>query len=128
MSRSAEVTLPFGGEDRVFRLALGQLRALQEKTDCGPPELLRRFAMQTWRVDDVREPILQGLIGGGLDSPKATQLVQSYVDSAPYGLHLQLAQAIVAAAIVGVDDEDLGEPQAGAVKKRRSRAAKSASA
>lgn len=128
MSRSAEVTLPFGGEDRVFRLALGQLRALQEKTDCGPPELLRRYATQTWRVDDVREAVLQGLIGGGLDSPKATQLVQNYVDASPYGLHVQLAQAVVAAAIIGVEDEGLGEPKAGVVKKRRSRAGKSASA
>lgn len=127
MSRSAEVVLAFGGEDRVFRLPLGRLRALQEKTDAGPMELLQRFTVGNWRIDDVREPILQGLIGGGMNQHEATKLVQSYFDDTPTLPHVHFAQSIVAAAIIGVEDESLGELQAGASQKKRSRARKSVS-
>lgn len=111
MSRSAEVTLAFGGEDRVFCLKLGRLRALQEKTDCGPMALLSRYMSGDWRVDDVREAILQGLIGGGLDQANATKLVMSYFDDQPLQPFVQLAQGVVMAALVGAEDEDLGEPE-----------------
>lgn len=127
MSRAAEVTLLFGGEDRLFRLPLGRLRALQEKTDAGPMELLKRFTVGNWRIDDVREPILQGLIGGGMNQHEATKLVQSYFDDTPTFPHVQFAQVIVSAAIIGVEDESLGELQAGATQRKRSRAARSAS-
>lgn len=127
MGRAAEVTLAFGGEERLFRLPLGRLRALQEKTDCGPLELLQRYAMSTWRVDDVREAILQGLIGGGLSSHEATGIVQSHFDDTPVMGHVPVAQAIVAAAVIGTGDEAPGETQARGQGKTRSRAARSGS-
>lgn len=127
MSRAAEVTLAWGGEDRLFRLPIGRIRALQDRTDAGPPELLRRYVTQTWRIDDVREAILQGLIGGGLDNQAATKAVQAYFDDTPIEPHVLTAQAIVAACIVGVEEEPLGEPQAGGPKPGRSRKAKSGS-
>lgn len=127
MSRAAEVTLAFGGEERLFRLPLGRLRALQEKTDCGPLELLQRYAMSTWRVDDVREAILQGLMGGGLPSHQATSIVVGHFDDTPIMAHVAVAQAIVASAVVGVGDEQPGETGARGEKKSRSRAARSGS-
>lgn len=111
MSRAAEVTLLWGGEERLFRLPIGRIRAVQEKCDAGLPELLRRYITQAWMIDDVREVILQGLIGGGLDNQSATKAVMAYFDDTPVQPHVITAQAIVAAAIVGVDDEDLGEPE-----------------
>ena len=111
MSRSAELEAVFGGDARLFRLPLGRLRALQEKTDCGPLELCGRLSGGTWRIDDVRETILQGLIGGGLDQPSATKLVMTYFDDLPCGPHVPLANAIVMAAVVGTGDEDLGEDE-----------------
>lgn len=127
MSRAAEITLAFGGEERLFRLPLGRLRALQEKTDCGPLELLQRYAMSTWRVDDVREAILQGLMGGGLPSHQATSIVMANFDDMPIMGHVAIAQAIVAAAVVGVGDEEPGEIGARGEKTSRSRAARSGS-
>lgn len=111
MSRSAEISLAFGGEDRSFRLSIGPLRALQEKTDCGPMELLQRLAAGTWRVDDLRETILRGLIGGGMDNAKATRLVQQEFDDQPLQQFVTLCQGIVMACVVGSEDEDLGEPE-----------------
>ncbi|WP_461344464.1 gene transfer agent family protein [Brevundimonas sp. GN22] len=127
MSRAAEVTLPFGGEERLFRLPIARLRALQEKTDCGPMELIQRYSAGTWRLDDVREAILQGLIGGGLNSHEATQVIMGHFDDTPIFPHVTIAQAIVASAVIGVDDEQLEKPSAGAKSKTRSRATKSGS-
>lgn len=112
MSRSAEVTLPFGGEDRVFRLALGRLRALQERCDAGPQTLLQRLMDGSWRVDDVRETILQGLIGGGMAQVEATTLLTRYFDDLPITQFVSTATGVLLAALVGAGDEnDLGEHQ-----------------
>lgn len=117
MSRTAEIVLAFGGEDRTFRLNIGRLRALQEKTDAGPQELLSRLLQGTWRVDDLRETLLQGLIGGGSSSADATRLLKSDFDDLPFGQFVQTAQAVLAATLVGAPDEEdetsgepLGEP------------------
>lgn len=111
MSRSAEVTLAFAGEDRLFRLSIGPLRALQEKCDCGPMELLQRFASGSWRVDDLRETLLQGLKGGGMTDADATRLIRSNFDDQPYVGFVPVAQAVIMAAVVGAPDETLGEPE-----------------
>jgi hypothetical protein len=111
MSRSAEIRLAFAGDERTFRLSIGRLRALQEKTDCGPMELVHRFAAGTWRVDDVRETIHQGLIGAGMAASDAVKLLRSDFDDLPLGQFVGTAQAIVLAAVVGAGDEDLGEPK-----------------
>lgn len=110
MSRSAEISLDFAGEERTFRLSIGPLRALQEKTDCGPMELLSRFSAGTWRVDDLRETILQGLQGGGMTGAEATKLIRSNFDDRPLQQFVNLAQAVVMACLIGAGDEDLGEP------------------
>lgn len=126
---TAEVTavLSFGGEDRPFALRIREMRALQSICDAGPGELLQRFEAQRYRLDDVRETIRQGLIGGGLSDAMATKLIADHFDNRPLAQFVVLAQIIVAAALVGVADDPVGEPEAGAAKKPRSRAAKSAS-
>lgn len=115
MSRAAEIVLAFGGEDRVFRLPIGRLRAIQEKCDAGPLELLNRLYGGTWRVDDLREVLLQGLIGGGLTQAEATGLMLAYFDDLPLAQFVPLATAVLGAAVLGVGDEpDVGKSDAGA--------------
>lgn len=114
MSRSAEVVLPFGGEDRTFRLNIGRLRALQEKVDAGPHELWQRVNVGTWRVDDLRETLLQGLIGGGMSSADATRLMKTDFDELPFAQFVDLAKAIILVTLFGApdeEDEDAGEPK-----------------
>lgn len=113
MSRAAEVMLAFGGEERLFRLPIGRLRAVQERCDAGPMEIIARLANGGWRLDDVREVILQGLIGGGLGQPEATRLMLTAFDSLPLQPFVPVAQAVMMAAVVGVEDEEPGEGQAG---------------
>ncbi|RZJ44959.1 MAG: gene transfer agent family protein [Brevundimonas sp.] len=111
MSRGAEIELMFGGEDRVFALTIGPLRKLQEKVDCGPMELLSRFAAGTWRVDDLRETLFQGLQGGGMSALDAGRLVKSDFDDLPYQQFVPTCQLIVTACVLGAPDESLGETQ-----------------
>lgn len=113
MSRTAEVTLLFAGEERLFRLPVGRWRAVQEKCDAGPAELLRRYVEGAWRIDDLREVILQGLIGGGATQVEASKAVVNNFDGLPLAQFIPLAQAVVMASIVGVEDEEVGEPEAG---------------
>lgn len=159
MSRFGEITLPFGGEDRIFRLGLGQMRNIQEKCDAGLPEIASRLApmmqlgaallnaskseraahmlralaggtLGRWKIDDYREPIFQGLIGGGMDATLATILVKGYVDEAPPLESCILAFQIAMAALLGAEDEPVGEttpPRKRGTASRRSRATRSAS-
>lgn len=141
MSRGGDIELAFAGETRRFRLAIGGLKKVQEKCDAGPGELLQRLApfvlysearrvaqargapelgllaaaqaghLGAWRVDDIREPILQGLIGGGLDGPSATQVVLDWVDDRPLLESIPTAFFVLMAAIAGAEDENpTGEP------------------
>jgi hypothetical protein len=111
MSRTAEVVLAFAGEDRTFRLSIGRLRALQEKVDAGPMELLRRFEVGQWRVDDLRETIRQGLLGAGMSDADSAKLLKTDFDDLPWLQFVPIAQAIIIASVIGAGDESLGESQ-----------------
>lgn len=119
MSGAAEVLLPFGGLDRLFRMPIGRMRAVEAKCDAGPPELLARYVKQTWRSDDVREPILQGLIGGGMAPHEAQRLVETSMDGLGQLPFVPIAQGIVMAYLIGSPDEEPGEPRAGEAKASR---------
>lgn len=111
MAASARITLLWGDGDRTFRLAIGQLRELQDKCDAGPAEILGRLSNGTWRVDDIRETLRLGLIGGGATPTDALVLVARYVDSRPLMENVMPAQAVLLAAIVGEEDPP-GKPGA----------------
>lgn len=138
MSRDASITLDFAGEERVFRLSIGRWRVVQEKCDAGPSELLRRYLTDSWRVDDLREVLRQGLIGGGgpnADVGKIDALLRREFDDLPLLPFVPVCQAIVMASLVGAPDEDEiakdagpGEGDAGAGEPPASPAASSTSA
>ena len=113
MSRSANVTLFFGDGEHKFRLAIGELRELQEACDAGPPRLLSRLKDQDWRVDDVRQTIRIGLIGGGMKPEEASQLTVRYVDEVPdWTVNSLIASVVLSAALVGDAEETVGEGKA----------------
>lgn len=116
------VNLPFGGEDRPFRLTLANWRAIEAKCNAGPEEIATRLAptvtaqasdlgllsaaslglVGRWRMDDVREVILQGLIGGGMAITPATQLVQRYFDLGHAREFVTTAYGVVMASLEGL--------------------------
>lgn len=130
MSRAGELTLPWGDQDHTFRLGVGEWRRIQERCDAGPGEIYRRLILVAtaigqgmslkaaaaagfigdWRVDDMREVILCGLMGGGMTEVSAGPLVRARVDEAlDFRTNLALAYAIVKAGLGDVEDEPLGE-------------------
>lgn len=114
------VTMPFGDGVYAFRLGIGEWRELQEKCNCGPQELFERILLRRWKVDDLREAIRLGLIGGGTSPVEALKLVARYVDKRPLLETVPLACDVIAASLKGPAEEQppgeapvAGEPATG---------------
>ena len=76
-------TIRWAGGEHDFRLTLGDLRALQDKTGRGPEEIVSRLAARTWHIDEAIETVRLGLIGGGMPRDEAKRLVAVVADSEP---------------------------------------------
>lgn len=83
MASVGEITQPFAGAIYRFAFGIDQLRELQEKTGDGPRPVYRRLCEGDWRVDDIRETIRLGLIGGGMSPSKVDSLIRRHVDRRP---------------------------------------------
>lgn len=112
----ATIELVWGDGPQRFRLPIGQLRELQDKCDSGPGRILARLGGIDWKIDDIRETIRLGLIGGGKTPTEAYTLVSRYIDARDGGLmeSRQHAQIILMKALVGDQSDPVGEhPKAG---------------
>ena len=116
MSRDASVSFDWADDHHCFRLPLGQLREVQDKTGVGPMTLLRRLQAGGWMVDDPREVLRCGLIGAGMEPVQALDLVRRYVDERPLGEAVRPAYLVLAAALFGPPDEALPGKQKAAGK------------
>lgn len=133
MSRSGEITLAWGDHDHTFRLGIAEWEKVQEKCDAGPSEILSRIApvfaateagldvkqlitagyLGTWRINDVREPLYRGLIGGGLEPTAAGRVIRELVDERPLMESVCMAYRVVLASVVGAEDEPIGDDAPG---------------
>lgn len=104
MSRDGSVSFKWADGRHTFRLGIGEMRELQEKVDAGPAWLLDRIRVGNWRIDDLRETIRLGLIGGGAEPLDALKLVERYVDKPPYARHVSPTIVILSAALFGAPD------------------------
>lgn len=101
-----------GGEDDFCVAQVKHVLALEEACGAGVAAIFGRLMDQTWRLNDVRETIRLGLIGGGKSPEKAMALVKLHLDANPLGHGVMIAQAILQSALVGVPDDPLGKPAA----------------
>jgi hypothetical protein len=108
--RLTAITIPWADGEFTFDLRLKEVRALQEKTGLGPAVILMRIQSGEWKVDDYRETILQGLLGGGMAAPEASKLVRLWVDERPAQESLLPAQAILMAWIMGAPQPKKASP------------------
>lgn len=108
--RLTAITIPWADGEFTFDLRLKEVRALQEKTGLGPAVILMRIQSGEWKVDDYRETILQGLLGGGMSAPEASKLVRLWVDERPAQESLLPAQAILMAWIMGAPQPKKANP------------------
>lgn len=134
MSGTGDVLADFAGEERAFRIRLGEIRKVEGKYGhpTGIGEVCRRLARAVYvqnaakggdilsalatgveiHADDVRTPIYEGLIGGGMNAGDATKLVRTEIDDR--GMRGLLDNAAVALLIlIGSQETPPGERQAG---------------
>lgn len=105
MSRDASIDFDWADGHHTFRLPLGQLRELQEKTGVGPLRLFHRLMDGSWMADDAREVMRLGLIGGGMEPLEALRLIQRYVDARPLMETQAPALLVMGAALHGTEQE-----------------------
>lgn len=106
-NRNAAVDLDFGDGSYRFRLAMGELEELQEVTGAGPYHCLRRLLAGDWHVQDVRDTLRLGLIGGGVSANEALKLTRRYVEERPDWIrNATLAIAVLSAALAGAPEEE----------------------
>jgi len=109
--------LTWAGGEHTFLLTIDLLRALQDKCDAGPAFILQRLTQNRWMVDDVIQPIRLGLEGGGMGKEDARKLVKKFVEDRPLTESVLTAQAVLAGALFGAEDDPTGESQAGENRK-----------
>lgn len=105
------VTLNWAMGEHDFALRLGELRALQDRIKSGPDQINERIADGAWLVDDLFEVLRLGLIGAGTPASEAKDLVIRAFDSTPLRDFVYPARMVIAAALIGVDDDPVGEEQ-----------------
>lgn len=110
MSRSGSVTFTWGDlDDCPFRLAIGDLEALQDATSISPFILLERLQARRPMVKDMREVLRHGLIGAGRDPVEAARLIARWVDGRPPAESIAPAIVVLSAGLYGVPDDDPGK-------------------
>jgi hypothetical protein len=110
--RSSE-TINWPGGEHEFRLGIGELRAIEQRSNAGCAVVMMRLIGQQWHIDDVVAPIRLGLIGAGMPERDAQKAVEAALDVAsPYALAITAAE-VLRRFIMWETDDQPGEPEAG---------------
>jgi Phage tail tube protein, GTA-gp10 len=112
MSAPGTIAIVWSNGENEFCLAkIGLMIALEEK--CGVPiaHIFDRLLVGKWGVQDVRETIRLGLMGGGMTPNDALTAVKTHVDENPNGLapSVLVAIEILKAVMVGVPRDPVGK-------------------
>lgn len=106
-NRDASVTFDWGDGTYTFRLAWGEISKLQEACDAGPFTILDRLNNGSCKVEEIRNVILWGLVGGGKTPVEATKLVRLFVEDRPPAESRLTAYAILSAGCYGAPEEEI---------------------
>lgn len=113
-NRSTRIVRFLGDAEHAFCIGkIAHAEELQENLGAGPFEIYQRIATYTWKVRDIPEVLRIALIGGGMEPQKAASLIGRYVTAAdvPMGQHAALAEEVMRAAVIGIEDEPLKKDQ-----------------
>lgn len=133
MSGTGEAREDFAGEERDFRIRLGEIRRIEGKCGARVGEIAQRLARAVSvmnqaggnlvealaagieiAADDVHETLYQGLVGGGMKPDQASKLLRMEIgDRGLRGLVDNVGVALmVLVATQRVPEEALGEGEA----------------
>jgi hypothetical protein len=111
MSANGTRTIIWAGGEDVFCLAkVGLILDLEERCKAGIAMIMARIDSGIFGLNDIREPIRLGLIGGGMAPDKAMARVRNHVDENPLAHSVLVAQAILQAVLIGVPGDAVGKP------------------
>lgn len=100
------------GEDNFCLARVREILQLEDKCGAGMGEIVQRLERGTWFLNDIRETIRLGLIGGGKTPEQAMKIVRLCVDGRPLSESILVARLILTAALVGVPDDPVGKMEA----------------
>ena len=107
MSRDGSIDLELGASTYRFRLAIGDLEALQEETGIGAPEHLHRlYVGENACFRHVRAILRTALIGGGMGVSEAHEVSRG-LDDMPAVRAIAVAALVIGAGLQGAEDEPL---------------------
>lgn len=87
--------LVWPGGEHEFCLAIGELRALEQRCDAGVAQVLLRLLNGQFRIDDVIEVLRLGLQGAGMTERQALKLIErSYAQANLYDLSIIAAKVL----------------------------------
>lgn len=110
MAANGQVELTWADGTYLFNIAkIKSVLELEEKCDAGVAEIFKRIGEGRWRINDIRETLRLGLIGGGMPPDKALRIISRYVDDRPWQESLQPAMVVLMAAMVGVQGDEVGK-------------------
>jgi len=110
---NGQVELEWGDGPHIFNIAKhAQVFELEDKCRCGVAEIYDRIQNGRWKIDDIRETIRLGLIGGGMKPLDALSLVKRYFDDRPWAESINIALVILMAAMVGVPGDQIKKEEA----------------
>lgn len=124
MAPQGTVTISWrNGEDDFCIAQIKSVLLLEEKCGCGIYEVAGRLASVlsaagagmiggNARVNDIRETIRIGLMGGGKSPEEANKIVSTCVDGQPLAHSVLVAYKAIEAYLIGVPDDPVGKTAA----------------
>lgn len=108
MSATGTRTIVWAGGEDQFCLKIGQILDLEERCKAGVAVIANRLTSGEWGLNDVRETVRLGLIGGGMDPERAMSKVNNFVDANDAGIahSVLVAFAIIQTALFGAPKDD----------------------
>lgn len=101
----------YAGAERKFRLRVADILDLEEATKRPISELYGAIIGQKFRIEDIRQTVVRGLVGGGSPVDEAKRLVSERIDALPLIEHVIIAQSLMVITMTGI------EPPAGDAKR-----------
>lgn len=122
MSANGAITLVWAGGEDVFCLSkVGLILDLEDKCKSGIGVIFARLENGVYGLNDVRETIRLGLIGGGSTPERAMAAVKNHVDENPLAHSVLVATTIVRAVLLGFPEDDpVGKTKPGAEETKDS--------
>jgi hypothetical protein len=108
----AEYTTDWADGTYTFRLTVPGAIELEQKCDAPFAVVNHRLQSGTYKIEDIRQTIRLGLIGGGKKPEEALRLVRQYVEERPLAESWQVARLIAGALMFGFEVAPLGKAEA----------------